>query len=313
MELFSNQHHQASLLSPSNLPNSFMEKNFPPQQLGEMSNETSYCFPYCYLSEAIPEFSNNSDSTARAYESSSSLDTVRKASSAGTQMSHSAVITVPGSPSGKRRKNRDSTSLCLAPLSNDAMESKTKKQKRPNGGLKKVEEKKPKGDEIKHKEVCGEPHEGYIHVRARRGQATDNHSLAERVRREKINKRMKMLQSLVPGCDRVSGKALMLDEIINYVQSLQNQVEFLSMKLASMNPMFDEFGVDFECLMNHPESMPHEQVPTVDQTNHSQATPSEATTVNYQMVDNSTPILQHGQGPTYFPQEANSTRHKDGT
>lgn len=30
-------------------------------------------------------------------------------------------------------------------------------------------------------------------------------------------------------------------------------VQFLSMKLASMNPMFDEFGVDFECLMNHPE------------------------------------------------------------
>lgn len=34
-----------------------------------------------------------------------------------------------------------------------------------------------------------------------------------------------MLQDLVPGCDKVTGKALMLDEIINYVQSLQNQVE----------------------------------------------------------------------------------------
>lgn len=36
-----------------------------------------------------------------------------------------------------------------------------------------------------------------------------------------------MLQSLVPGCDKVTGKALMLDEIISYVQSLQNQVEVL--------------------------------------------------------------------------------------
>jgi hypothetical protein len=65
----------------------------------------------------------------------------------------------------------------------------------------------------------------YIHVRARRGQATDSHSLAERVRRERISERMRYLQELVPGCDKVTGKAGMLDEIINYVQSLQKQVE----------------------------------------------------------------------------------------
>ncbi|XP_052186521.1 transcription factor BHLH089-like isoform X4 [Diospyros lotus] len=75
----------------------------------------------------------------------------------------------------------------------------------------------------------------YIHVRARRGQATDSHSLAERARREKISERMKILQDLVPGCNKVIGKALVLDEIINYVQSLQRQVEFLSMKLEAVN------------------------------------------------------------------------------
>ncbi|XP_044487945.1 transcription factor bHLH49 isoform X2 [Mangifera indica] len=83
------------------------------------------------------------------------------------------------------------------------------------------------------------PKEGYIHVRARRGQATNSHSLAERVRREKISERMKFLQDLVPGCSKVTGKAVMLDEIINYVQSLQRQVEFLSMKLATVNPRLD--------------------------------------------------------------------------
>ncbi|CAN8257703.1 unnamed protein product [Cochlearia groenlandica] len=76
----------------------------------------------------------------------------------------------------------------------------------------------------------------YIHVRARRGQATDRHSLAERARRDKISKKMKYLQDLVPGCNKVTGKAGMLDEIINYVQSLQRQVDFLSMKLAVLNP-----------------------------------------------------------------------------
>ncbi|KAG6504161.1 hypothetical protein ZIOFF_036492 [Zingiber officinale] len=90
-----------------------------------------------------------------------------------------------------------------------------------------------------------DPPKDYIHVRARRGQATDSHSLAERVRREKISQRMKLLQDLVPGCSKVTGKAVMLDEIINYVQSLQRQVEFLSMKLATVNP-----DIDFNNLMN---------------------------------------------------------------
>jgi hypothetical protein len=54
---------------------------------------------------------------------------------------------------------------------------------------------------------------------------------------------MKLLQDLVPGCNKVTGKALMLDEIINYVQSLQRQVEFLSMKLSSVNTRLD-FNMD---------------------------------------------------------------------
>lgn len=79
----------------------------------------------------------------------------------------------------------------------------------------------------------------YVHVRARRGQATDSHSLAERARREKINARMKLLQELVPGCNKISGTAMVLDEIINHVQSLQRQVEFLSMRLAAVHPSID--------------------------------------------------------------------------
>ncbi|CAH2044765.1 unnamed protein product [Thlaspi arvense] len=65
-----------------------------------------------------------------------------------------------------------------------------------------------------------------------------------KVRREKIGERMKLLQDLVPGCNKVTGKALMLDEIINYVQSLQRQVEFLSMKLSSVNDTRLDFNVD---------------------------------------------------------------------
>ncbi|KQK00941.1 transcription factor bHLH63 [Brachypodium distachyon] len=97
-----------------------------------------------------------------------------------------------------------------------------------------------KGDVAAQKQdprAAGGQKTDYIHVRARRGQATDSHSLAERVRRERISERMRYLQELVPGCDKVTGKAGMLDEIINYVQSLQKQVEFLSMKIAASNPV----------------------------------------------------------------------------
>ncbi|KAJ3692498.1 hypothetical protein LUZ60_012848 [Juncus effusus] len=97
----------------------------------------------------------------------------------------------------------------------------------------------------------------YIHVRARRGQATDSHSLAERVRRERISERMRHLQELVPGCNKVTGKAGMLDEIINYVQSLQRQVEFLSMKLATVNPMAE---INIEDLIHRQMNLQHDQL-----------------------------------------------------
>ncbi|XP_062229557.1 transcription factor bHLH77-like isoform X2 [Phragmites australis] len=114
--------------------------------------------------------------------------------------------------SGKRCKSADE--------SNDAEENSAKgkaaQSNSENGGKKQGKDSTSKPPE---------PPKDYIHVRARRGEATDSHSLAERVRREKISQRMKLLQDLVPGCNKVVGKAVMLDEIINYVQSLQRQVE----------------------------------------------------------------------------------------
>ncbi|XVF48821.1 hypothetical protein PTKIN_Ptkin03bG0219300 [Pterospermum kingtungense] len=69
---------------------------------------------------------------------------------------------------------------------------------------------------------------GKPRVRARRGQATDPHSIAERLRREKIAERMKNLQELIPNSNKTD-KASMLDEIIEYVKFLQLQVKVLSM------------------------------------------------------------------------------------
>ncbi|KAL7151507.1 hypothetical protein ABFS83_04G035500 [Erythranthe nasuta] len=65
-------------------------------------------------------------------------------------------------------------------------------------------------------------------VRARRGQATDPHSIAERLRRERIAERVRALQELVPSVNKTD-RATMVDEIVDYVKFLRLQVKVLSM------------------------------------------------------------------------------------
>ncbi|KAK9120184.1 hypothetical protein Scep_018277 [Stephania cephalantha] len=128
----------------------------------------------------------------------------------------------------KRRSSYRDGSCSTSAQSKDSNNTREEKKPKKRGrGLKDVEEKVGKAEKKSKRKSSNEqpPPTGYVHVRARRGEATDSHSLAERVRREKISKRLKMLQGLVPGCEKVASKALMLDEIINYVQSLQHQVE----------------------------------------------------------------------------------------
>ncbi|XP_022139346.1 transcription factor bHLH74 [Momordica charantia] len=165
-----------------------------------------------------------------------------------------------GSPSGKTRKraldstfpfspNKKSEGKLKKDVSGDSSSTQEEKNAEMEQNLGGNFRGKATGKQTKDKSNnSGEaPKENYIHVRARRGQATNSHSLAERVRREKISERMRLLQELVPGCNKITGKAVMLDEIINYVQSLQQQVEFLSMKLATVNP---DVNIDIERILS---------------------------------------------------------------
>ncbi|GLT62961.1 hypothetical protein SLA2020_355610 [Shorea laevis] len=169
---------------------------------------------------------------------------------------------IGASPNGKRRKRVPESNSSL----NSSKDAEAEPQKNTSGDSsdapKELDDKGLKIDQTTGADSRGKqlakqtkdssqsgdaPRENYIHVRAKRGQATNSHSLAERLRREKISERMRMLQELVPGCNKITGKAVMLDEIINYVQSLQQQVEFLSMKLATVNP---ELNIDLERLLS---------------------------------------------------------------
>ncbi|XP_045807382.1 transcription factor UNE12-like isoform X2 [Trifolium pratense] len=81
-----------------------------------------------------------------------------------------------------------------------------------------------------HTNVPAAPHPPAMRprVRARRGQATDPHSIAERLRRERIAERIRALQDLVPSVNKTD-RAAMLDEIMDYVKFLRLQVKVLDM------------------------------------------------------------------------------------
>ncbi|KAL4575509.1 hypothetical protein LXL04_022355 [Taraxacum kok-saghyz] len=148
---------------------------------------------------------------------------------------------IPTGPviSGKR-KSTDVSASSSGNSSSQSVHNEINQKKYKSSG---------KGKKVKETEN-GEVPKEVVHVRARRGQATDSHSIAERVRRGKINERLRCLQDIVPGCYKSMGMAVMLDEIINYVQSLQNQVDFLSMKLteASIFHNFDSDSKQMEAL-----------------------------------------------------------------
>ncbi|GLU03976.1 hypothetical protein SLE2022_211450 [Rubroshorea leprosula] len=58
----------------------------------------------------------------------------------------------------------------------------------------------------------------------RRSRAAEVHNLSERRRRDRINKKMRALQELIPHCNKTD-KASMLDEAIEYLKSLQLQLQ----------------------------------------------------------------------------------------
>ncbi|XP_023525885.1 transcription factor PIF4-like [Cucurbita pepo subsp. pepo] len=70
---------------------------------------------------------------------------------------------------------------------------------------------------------------------SRRTRVAEVHNLSERRRRERINEKMKALQELIPHCNKTD-KASMLDEAIEYLKSLQLQLQVMWMG-SGMAPM----------------------------------------------------------------------------
>ncbi|KAG2404786.1 Transcription factor bHLH62 Basic helix-loop-helix protein [Vigna angularis] len=151
-------------------------------------------------------------------------------------------------------KAKETSTPTNPPMAAEASEDSNAKRSKPNEGegnengqVKAEEESKGvtsnTNDDKQNKSNSKppEPPKDYIHVRARRGQATDSHSLAE----------------------RVTGKALMLDEIINYVQSLQRQVEIFQSNNSLAQPIFPLDSSATAFYGQHPQQNPatHSNIP----------------------------------------------------
>ncbi|GKU88755.1 hypothetical protein SLEP1_g2982 [Rubroshorea leprosula] len=148
-------------------------------------------------------------------------------------MEESTVTEQSGGCGGRKRRDlssEDESSKIVSTTSsaNDLSESngkwmKTSGSKNGNGSSKaEVEASSAAGSKSEQNTKPEPPKQDYIHVRARRGQATDSHSLAERARREKISEKMKILQDLVPGCNKFLSMKL---EVVNSRMSMDPSIE----------------------------------------------------------------------------------------
>ncbi|CDP15171.1 unnamed protein product [Coffea canephora] len=88
---------------------------------------------------------------------------------------------------------------------------------------------------------------------SKRSRAAEVHNLSERRRRDRINEKMRALQELIPNCNKAD-KASMLDEAIEYLKTLQLQVQVMSMGAGlCMPPMMFPTGLQHM----HPAHVPH--------------------------------------------------------
>ncbi|KAJ7965022.1 Transcription factor [Quillaja saponaria] len=99
---------------------------------------------------------------------------------------------------------------------------------------------KRKGKDVEESEDQSEatelkPASGKRAGSSRRTRAAEVHNLSERRRRDRINEKMRTLQELIPHCNKTD-KASMLDEAIEYLKSLQLQLQVMWMG-SGIKPM----------------------------------------------------------------------------
>ncbi|CAM8943087.1 unnamed protein product [Rhodiola kirilowii] len=135
----------------------------------------------------------------------------------------------PNAPESKKRsRNVADVSRSKKSLKSDKYQKIVQDKVVKNDNSNSIEE-----DAISEEITRGENHAtktskgSRVSGKARKGASSDPQSLYARKRRERINERLRILQSLVPNGTKVD-MSTMLEEAVNYVKFLQLQIKLLS-------------------------------------------------------------------------------------
>ncbi|CDY31989.1 BnaA07g00060D [Brassica napus] len=143
----------------------------------------------------------------------------------------------------------------------------------------------------------------------KRSRAAEVHNLSERKRRDRINERMKALQELIPRCNK-SDKASMLDEAIEYMKSLQLQIQMMSMGCGMMPMIYTgmqqymphmAMGMGMEMGMNRPPPPPPPFMPFPNMLASQRPLPPQTRMGGYPPVQASDPSRVYGSNQQFDP------------
>ncbi|KAF3657051.1 putative transcription factor PIF4-like isoform X3 [Capsicum annuum] len=147
---------------------------------------------------------------------------------------------------------------------------------------------------------------------ARRSRAAEVHNLSERRRRDRINEKMKALQDLLPHSTKTD-KASMLDEAIEYLKSLQMQLQMMWMGSGMASLMFPGvqhymsrmgMGISPQTVPSIHNAMHLARLPLVDPSIPlTQAAPNQAAMCQNSML-NQVNYQRHLQNPNFQDQYA---------
>ncbi|KAG8370860.1 hypothetical protein BUALT_Bualt13G0027300 [Buddleja alternifolia] len=184
------------------------------------SNETPFLRPECRISHTAAD--------SRPQVSGGAAATSASAGKLGAAM---CELTVTSSPGGSGASFSASGEAQPPPQQRPAPAAEDRKRKS-------IE---PDDNECQSEDIEFEAAEAKKQSRGststKRSRAAEVHNLSERRRRDRINEKMKALQELIPRCNK-SDKASMLDEAIEYLKSLQMQVQMMSMGCGMVPMMY---------------------------------------------------------------------------
>ncbi|XP_059640830.1 transcription factor PHYTOCHROME INTERACTING FACTOR-LIKE 15-like [Cornus florida] len=139
-----------------------------------------------------------------------------------------AASVVKGNPNTTARSMDPlaaSSSVCSRGVSNDQTCTAKRKDEETEDSAYYSDDIEEEPDGVKKKPVAARGSSSGT----KRNRSAEMHNLSERRRRNKISKKMHALQELIPNCSKVD-KVSILDEAIEYLKTLQLQVQIMSMR-----------------------------------------------------------------------------------